>query len=104
MRIKQHPILEVEEGAKVAITVNGEKILAREGEPILAALLAHGLRITRYTPRLGEARGLFCGIGRCTDCLMTVNKVPNVRTCITPVQEGMDIVIPNDPGKGDSHA
>ena len=34
---------------------------------------------------------IFCAIGRCTDCVMIVNGVPNVRTCVTPLEEGMQI-------------
>ena len=73
----------------VEITVDGEKIQARDGEKILAALLANGIIINRYTVDREEPRGLFCGIGQCTDCAMIVNGKPNVRTCITPVKEGM---------------
>jgi predicted molibdopterin-dependent oxidoreductase YjgC len=34
---------------------------------------------------------MFCGIGRCTDCVMTVDGVPGVRTCVTEVREGMRV-------------
>ena len=47
--------------------------------------------VYRYTHKKREPRGIFCGIGQCTDCVMKVNGVPNVRTCITPVEEGMII-------------
>ena len=33
----------------------------------------------------------FCAIGRCTDCVMVVDGKPNVRTCITPLAEGMTV-------------
>ena len=58
---------------------------------IAAALMAHGKKTFRYTNRRSEPRSLFCGIGRCTDCVMVVNGVPNVRTCVTPVEAGMII-------------
>ncbi|HEX7549670.1 MAG TPA: 2Fe-2S iron-sulfur cluster-binding protein [Candidatus Methylomirabilis sp.] len=32
---------------------------------------------------------MFCGMGICFDCLMTVNGMCNVRTCITPAEPGM---------------
>ena len=38
-----------------------------------------------------KPRGIFCAIGRCTDCVMVVDGVPNVRTCITPLVAGMDV-------------
>lgn len=76
-------------GPLVEITVDGKPVSAYEGEPILAALLAGGIRVNRYTVKRNEPRGLFCGIGQCTDCAMIVDGIPNVRTCITPVRAGM---------------
>jgi predicted molibdopterin-dependent oxidoreductase YjgC len=92
MRVEKHPVLgDREVGRLVSITVDGKVMEAVEGEPIAAALLAQGMRVMRKTPRFGELRGVFCGIGRCTDCIMTVDGIPNVRTCVTPVREGMVI-------------
>ncbi len=71
--------------------MDGNKIPAVEGETIAAALLAAGIRVNRYTQKRHEPRGLFCGIGQCTDCVMVVNGVPNVKTCVTPVSEGMTV-------------
>ncbi len=90
MRVEDHVILDVKPtGRIVEITVDGQTIPAVEGEPILASLLAQGIRINRYTVKRHEPRGLFCGIGQCTDCAMVVDGLPNVRTCITPVKAGM---------------
>ena len=99
MRIKDHVIMGSEDAVKsVKITVDGKSIMAVEGEPILAALLSENIMVNRYTVKLKEPRGLFCGIGQCTDCAMIVNGKPNVRTCITPVGEGM--VIKTQHGNG----
>ncbi len=90
MRVKKHPILEEDTRVPDAIIiVDGKEIPAKEGEPIAAALLAAGIRKFRYTAKEGKPRGIFCGIGRCTDCTMTVDGQPNVRTCVTPVRNGM---------------
>lgn len=90
MRITNHPILGRDKKlANAEITVDGVKIPAIEGEPIAAALLAAGIRQFRYTAKEHKPRGIFCGIGRCTDCVMTVDGQPNVRTCVTPVKNGM---------------
>lgn len=92
MRVNHHVILDTDIPSEtVEITVDGRKIKAKKGEPVLAALLANGIKINRYTVKNHEPRGLFCGIGQCTDCAMIVDGVPNVRTCITPVREGMII-------------
>nr|MBC7243831.1 (2Fe-2S)-binding protein [Chloroflexota bacterium] len=92
MRVEIHPILgEMKKPRLVEIEVDGQVIQAIEGEPIAAALLAAGKHIFRYTRKRHESRGVFCAIGRCTDCMMTVDGIPNVRTCVTPVKAGMKI-------------
>ncbi len=97
-RILRHPVLgDLPRRRVVTISVDGEPVAAREGEPVAVALLAAGRRVLRHTDRFGEPRGLFCAIGRCTDCAMTVDGRPNVRTCITPVREGMVVVSPAVP-------
>ena len=55
------------------------------------ALMAAGKMVLRYTVKYHEPRGVFCAIGQCTDCMMMVDGVPNVRTCVTPVRAGMRI-------------
>ncbi len=92
MRIVGHPILEdLINRKEVLIDVDGKKIEAFEGEPIAAAMFAAGLRSSRTTPKYDEPRGVYCNRGRCTDCIMKVDGVPNVRTCITMVKEGMKV-------------
>lgn len=92
MRVLSHAILGEDDMSKtVKIFVDGKPIQAKKDEMIIAALLAEGIIINRYTQKRKEPRGLFCGIGLCTDCVMTVNGKPNVRTCVTPVEEGMVI-------------
>ena len=50
VRVEQHCILDVDKKEKkVKITVDGKEIEAYEGEPILAALLASGIKVNRYT-------------------------------------------------------
>ena len=91
-RIKEHPILGVQEkGAIVKFMFDGKEVEGYEGEPIAAALKAAGLMVHRYTKKEHKPRGIFCAIGRCTDCVMVVDGVPNVRTCITPLKDGMDV-------------
>ncbi|WP_048146532.1 FAD-dependent oxidoreductase [Pyrococcus abyssi] len=93
MRIKEHPILNFESkrGRKVTIYYKGKPIEAYEGETIAAALHAAGIKVLNYSRIKKRPRGLFCAIGKCSSCLMTVNGIPNVRTCITLVEDGMRI-------------
>ncbi|MBW2057641.1 MAG: (2Fe-2S)-binding protein [Deltaproteobacteria bacterium] len=99
MRIEDHPILgRAERGRRITLTVDGNPVVAFEGEPIAAALLAGGHRVFRYTAKRREPRGLFCALGRCTDCVMTVDGQPNVRTCVTPARDGM--IVQTQVGRG----
>jgi len=91
-RIDNHVILgDAPPRRKVAITVDGEPLEAFEGEMIAAALWSAGKKDLRYTKKNNQPRGIYCGIGRCTDCVMIVDGIPNIRTCKTPVREGMII-------------
>ena len=80
-----------QKGRLVNFTYDGQKIQGYEGEPIAAALKAAGILIHRYTKKEHTPRGIFCAIGRCTDCVMVVDGVPNVRTCVTPLKAGMKV-------------
>lgn len=91
-RIEEHPILGVQEkGREVLFTFDGKEMHGCDGEPIAAALKAAGVMVHRYTKKEHKPRGIFCAIGRCTDCVMVVDGKPNVRTCVTPLKEGMTV-------------
>ena len=81
----------VERGRALNMMVDGQSVVAYDGESIAAALFAAGVRITRWTVRAGEPRGYFCGMGVCQDCLVTVDGSPNVRACMTPVRDGLRV-------------
>lgn len=91
-RIVEHPVLGGLPLAPTAhFTFDGMPVEGRAGEPIAAALFAGGVRILRTMPRFDDARGGFCMIGRCADCLVLVDGLPNVRACVTPVADGLDV-------------
>lgn len=95
LRVGRHPILgDMNLGHQVTIYVDGRPIQALEGEPIAAALYAAGIRTTRFSAHAGEPRGPFCMIGRCNECSMVVNGDPHVKTCLTPVSDGMRVDTP----------
>jgi predicted molibdopterin-dependent oxidoreductase YjgC len=92
MRIERHPIIDgFEKGESVSFFFDGRTVRGNEGEPIAVALRALDIQIHRYTVKRHEPRGIFCAIGRCTDCVMVVDGVPNVRTCTTPLVAGMRV-------------
>ncbi len=99
MRIYNHPILDFKKGRKVTFTFNGNQVEGYEGEPIAAALHATGIRILSNSFKHGRPRGFWCAIGNCSSCNMRVNGVPNVRTCVEPLQDGM--VVETQQGRGE---
>ncbi len=85
------PRLGPDAGPIVAITVDGRPLEARAGDTVAAALVAAGRLGFRTTPRGRAPRGVFCGMGICFDCVVTVNGISGVRACVTPVAEGMRV-------------
>jgi len=80
----------VERGRRVAIEVDGQPLVAFEGETIAAALLAAGKRVL-HTTRGHAPRGIYCNMGVCNSCLVTVDGEPNVRACVTLVAANLRI-------------
>ncbi len=81
-------------------TFDGEPMTALPGQTVGAALLAGGVRTLRTTRVEGRPRGMFCGIGVCFDCLVTVNGMPGVRACLAPVGDGDDVRTQRGDGRG----
>jgi sarcosine oxidase subunit alpha len=90
-RIYEHPILEFDRGEEVTIYLDGKPMKAFESETVAAALYANGLREFSKSIKYRRPRGFFCAIGRCSACMMEVDGVPNVRTCIVMAKDGMQI-------------
>lgn len=86
-------IASVSRGEKITIVVNGRACSAFQGETVHAALLAAGYRVLRNTTKTGQPRGIFCGMGICYDCLVTIDGIPNQRACMTLVRDRMEIRI-----------
>jgi len=89
MRIKEHPILVFEQKNKLSFRFDGKEIYGFEGDTIASALHAMGYKKLSESIHLKRPRGFYCAIGNCASCNMIVDGVPNVRTCITPLRNGM---------------
>ncbi len=77
----------------IIFTVNGKEVSAYKGETLLAALIAAGYKKTKRSPIKGNPRGGLCGMGVCFECIVTVNGVPNIRSCMTEVENNMVVKI-----------
>ena len=73
---------------RMGIRFDGAQIPAIEGETIAAALSAAGVLAFRQTAS-GAPRGLWCGMGACFDCIVTVDGRAGQRACMVKARHGM---------------
>lgn len=91
MRIEKHPILNFDRGERVTFFYNGREVEGYTNETIVDALHAAGIRKLGTSSELHRPRGLFCAIGNCSSCFMTVDGQPNIRVCVIKCKEGMKV-------------
>jgi aerobic-type carbon monoxide dehydrogenase small subunit (CoxS/CutS family) len=70
-------------------TFNGKSLRAIPGQSIAAAIFSDNGKVLRSTRIKGDERSIFCGIGICWDCVVTVNGIANQRACLVEVSPGM---------------
>lgn len=76
--------------ADLPVVIDGMPHFARAGDTVAAALLAAGIAVCRTTPVSGAARGPFCLMGVCFECMVEVDGVA-VQGCMVRVAAGMHI-------------
>ncbi|WP_434620677.1 (2Fe-2S)-binding protein [Azospirillum sp. B2RO_4] len=79
----------------VSFTIDGRPASARAGDSVAAALLANGVTACRNTPVSGAARGPYCMMGVCFDCLVTIDGTGNRQGCQIRVAAGMAVETQN---------
>ena len=75
------------------VFVNGAEIEATESENVGTFLLKRRQQVLRKTRVEDNPRGMFCGIGVCFDCIVTIDGIANQRACITQLRDGMRIEV-----------
>ncbi|MCW1841602.1 FAD-dependent oxidoreductase [Prosthecomicrobium hirschii] len=77
-------------GTRIPFRFDGRDMEGLDGETIAAALSAAGVTAFRRH-RDGDPRGLWCGMGTCFDCVVTVDGRAGQRACLTKIAAGMEI-------------
>ncbi len=77
--------------AEVNFYFNGAKFVGREGQSVSAALINSGQRDLRRTRFGNEPRSIFCGIGICFDCVVTIDGIANQRACLVEIADEMKV-------------
>ena len=74
---------------RLRISIDGAPLEVAPGTTVAAAMVEAGLTAFHHSPRLGHPRGMFCGMGVCFACLLSVNGRPDVRACLIEVTDDM---------------
>jgi len=89
-RIREHPILHIDEHEGIEFFFKDEPLLACKGEMISSALFANGVRTFGTHHRDDAPQGIFCANGQCAQCLVLADGL-SVKSCITEVKPGMKV-------------
>jgi hypothetical protein len=76
----------IKRGDPVEFFVDGQPVTGYKGETIAAALMNAGYFVSRTIDK--NPLGVYCNIGVCYSCIMTVDGTSSVRICKTLVSEG----------------
>jgi aerobic-type carbon monoxide dehydrogenase small subunit (CoxS/CutS family) len=78
------------EGDQTTIRFDGVDVEAHHGEALLMPLLRSHRWELQHGPD-GRARGPFCNMGTCFDCVVVLADGSRARSCLTPVLPGMAV-------------
>ena len=94
-RLSPRPDEVIDRTKTVTFTFNGKEITAYEGDTIASALTAADIQVISRSFKYHRPRGLLCCSGHCPNCLVQVDEEPNVRSCMRPVSEGVEVKAQN---------
>lgn len=69
---------------KISFFFENKELQAYEGETISSALIRNGYYNFRID-KDGKDRGVYCNMGVCNECILTVNGKPSVKSCSTKI-------------------
>ncbi len=90
-RLKPQPAELIDRNKCVEFQFDGQRVNAHQGDTVASALHAAGVSILSRGFKYHRPRGLLCGVGRCPNCLVNVDGVPNVRACTQQVRQAMNV-------------
>lgn len=78
----------------VSFTFAGRQLTGPEGLPVALALGLEGI-LSFSQHDCPQPRGVYCGIGHCYECRVTIDGVPHLRSCLVLLKKDM-VVEPED--------
>jgi sarcosine oxidase subunit alpha len=74
----------------VSLEINGRSVVVPLGTTVAAAVLRFGPPLLRRSVT-GQPRGPLCGMGICFECRVTIDGLPQRRSCQTLCRDGMEV-------------
>jgi aerobic-type carbon monoxide dehydrogenase small subunit (CoxS/CutS family) len=74
----------------VDFTFDGALVVGHEGESLAVALMRAGYLHLRDAPEDGGARGAFCCMGLCQECVVRIDGAA-VESCCRTVTQGLEV-------------
>jgi sarcosine oxidase subunit alpha len=100
-RLNQLPTLRIDPAEKRALTYRGKTYQGVAGDTVATALFAGGVRVFARSLKYHRPRGLYSLDGECSNTMMDVDGVPNVRTENALLEDGMAVKAQNVVGSAD---
>lgn len=76
--------------AGISFRFEGREIRCRTGVSLAAALAGAGESVFGIGPN-GDTRGIFCGMGVCQECRVSVDGRHGIRACMTAAEDGLEV-------------
>ncbi len=83
-----HTPYPIERTKEISFQFDGVMINGYEGESIAAALLRAGITAIRNAPNTKTPRGMFCVMGVCQECVVSIDGKTR-EACRTTVSDGL---------------
>jgi predicted molibdopterin-dependent oxidoreductase YjgC len=74
----------------LTLTVDARQVLVPAGATVAVAVALAGGPFRRS--RNGEPRAPLCGMGVCFECRVRIDGVAQLRACMTPARDGMEVL------------
>ncbi len=89
VRLPEAPSQRIDRSREIQFFYRDKPMKGLAGDTIASALYADGVRIFSRSLKYHRPRGLYNLDGWSANCLMSVDGEPNVRSCKTPLRQGM---------------
>ena len=91
LRLEARPSELIDRSKSIEFQFDGRTVRAHQGDTVASALYTSGVSTFSRGFKYHRPRGLLCAAGRCPNCLVDVDGVPNVRACTQAVRQDMQV-------------